>query len=185
MATVSASPSIYLSPVFKPHKNPKPLLPTSCSLRLSNRCITIPNSYPNLLISQKRLSSLNKIRLSAAEEEPPVVVQEEELESSSSSQGEPEATVAVPVSRSDMLTMFFKAEGSMSEAVIPSITSALEETDDVSNLRVQVLEGIAGVELKKKTTVQATGVASNLVEILQNSGFKLQTLSLSFDDDAN
>ncbi|XP_076938550.1 uncharacterized protein LOC143606782 isoform X2 [Bidens hawaiensis] len=167
MATVSASPSIYLSPVFKPHKNPKPLLPTSCSLRLSNRCITIPNSYPNLLISQKRLSSLNKIRLSAAEEEPPVVVQEEELESSSSSQGEPEATVAVPVSRSDMLTMFFK------------------ETDDVSNLRVQVLEGIAGVELKKKTTVQATGVASNLVEILQNSGFKLQTLSLSFDDDAN
>ncbi|XP_076908633.1 uncharacterized protein LOC143565584 [Bidens hawaiensis] len=188
MATVSASPSIYLSPLFKPHKNPKTLLPTSvssttvtCSIRLSHRCITIPNSYPNLLIPQKRLSNLNKIRLSVAEEEPVVV----EEESSSSSQEEPEATVAVPVSRSDMLTMFFKAEGSMSEAVIPSITSALEETDDISNLRVQVLEGIASVELKKKTTVQATGVASNLVEILQNSGFKLQTLSLSFDEDAN
>ncbi|KAI7741377.1 hypothetical protein M8C21_000837, partial [Ambrosia artemisiifolia] len=77
------------------------------------------------------------------------------------------------------------AEGNMSEAAIPSVTSALEETDDISDLRVQVLEGIGSVELKKKTTVQATGVASNLVEILQNSGFKLQTLSLSFDDDAN
>jgi hypothetical protein len=30
--------------------------------------------------------------------------------------------------------------------------------------------------------VQATGVASNLVEAIQGAGFKLQTLSLSFDD---
>ena len=73
----------------------------------------------------------------------------------------------------------------MSEAAIPSVTTALEETEGISNLRVQVLEGIASVELKKKTTVQATGVASNLVEIIQNSGFKLQALNLSFDEDAN
>lgn len=30
--------------------------------------------------------------------------------------------------------------------------------------------------------MQATGVASNLVEAIQGAGFKLQTLSLSFDD---
>ncbi|KAJ0597466.1 hypothetical protein HanHA89_Chr04g0154941 [Helianthus annuus] len=73
----------------------------------------------------------------------------------------------------------------MSEATIPSVASALEGTDDISDLKVQVLEGIASVELKRKTTVQAAGVASNLVEIIQNSGFKLQTLNLSFDVDAN
>lgn len=38
-------------------------------------------------------------------------------------------------------------------------------------------------QLTKQTTVQATGVASNLVEIIQGSGFKLQTLNLSFEDD--
>jgi hypothetical protein len=31
-------------------------------------------------------------------------------------------------------------------------------------------------------TVQATGVAANLVEAIHGAGFKLQTLSLSFDD---
>lgn len=38
-------------------------------------------------------------------------------------------------------------------------------------------------QLTKQTTVQATGVASNLVEIIQGSGFKLQTLNLSFEDE--
>lgn len=37
-------------------------------------------------------------------------------------------------------------------------------------------------QLEKLTTVQATGVASSLVESIQGSGFKLQTLSLSFED---
>ncbi|KAK4409910.1 hypothetical protein Sango_0064000 [Sesamum angolense] len=37
--------------------------------------------------------------------------------------------------------------------------------------------------LRKQTTIQATGVASNLVEAIQCSGFKLQTLNLSFLDD--
>ncbi|KAL8247143.1 hypothetical protein R6Q59_008359 [Mikania micrantha] len=193
MATLSASSSISCCTVIKPHKNPNTLLPTSVSsttvscslpirLRLANRCITIPNSNPNSSVFKKRLSNLKKIRSSVVEEETIVPELEEE---SSSDQGEVEATVTVPVSRSDMLIMFFKAEGTMSEAAIPSVTNALEETEDISNLRVQVLEGIASVELKKKTTLQATGVASNLVETLQNSGFKLQTLSLSFDDDGN
>jgi len=39
------------------------------------------------------------------------------------------------------------------------------------------------VQLKKQTTVQATGVASGLVETIQGSGFKLQTLNLSFEDE--
>ncbi|KAK1307641.1 hypothetical protein QJS10_CPA09g01898 [Acorus calamus] len=74
-------------------------------------------------------------------------------------------TVSVPVSPSDMLTMFFKG------------------TEGVSDLKVQVVEGIASVELAKQTTVQATGVASSLVEIIQGAGFKLQTLHLSFEDE--
>ncbi|KAK1410134.1 hypothetical protein QVD17_36667 [Tagetes erecta] len=184
MATVSASPSIYHRTIFKPHQNPNILFPTiSCSLpirlQLPHPSINIPNSYHNSSLFQKRLSNLNKIRSSVAAEE--TVIPEE----SSSDQEEVEPTVTVPVSRSDMLTMFFKAEGTMSESAIPSVASALQETEEISNLKVQVLEGIASVELKKKTTVQATGVASNLVEILQNSGFKLQTLNLSFDDDSS
>ncbi|MFS7991255.1 hypothetical protein Hanom_Chr12g01068621 [Helianthus anomalus] len=81
-----------------------------------------------------------------------------------------------------LIFMYMEAEGAMSEAAIPSVTNALEGTDDISDLKVQVLEGIASVE---KTTMQVAGVASNLVEIIQNSRFKLQTLNLSFDDYAN
>ena len=39
------------------------------------------------------------------------------------------------------------------------------------------------IQLKKQTTVQATGVASGLLETIQGSGFKLQTLNLSFEDE--
>lgn len=52
----------------------------------------------------------------------------------------------------------------------------------MSDLEVLIEEGIGSVVLTKETTVQATGVASNLVEAIQGAGFKLQTLSLSFDD---
>uniref|UniRef100_A0A7N0UMA3 HMA domain-containing protein n=1 Tax=Kalanchoe fedtschenkoi TaxID=63787 RepID=A0A7N0UMA3_KALFE len=90
--------------------------------------------------------------------------------------------VSVPVSPSDVLTMFFQAEGTMNETAIPTVTKALEETEGITNLRVQLLEGIASVELTKQTTVQATGVASSLIETIQGSGFKLQTLNLSFED---
>ncbi|KAL8210958.1 hypothetical protein R6Q57_005395 [Mikania cordata] len=184
MATVFSSPSCT---VFNSHKNPNPNLPASVHFttvpfssqitpQFAHRCISIPNSYRNASVFQKRLSNLKKTRFPVAEEGTVITEQE---------QGEVEATVAVPVSRSDVLTMFFHAEGTMSEAAIPSVTSAIEETEGIFSLRVQVLEGIASVELKKKTTVQATGVASNLVEIIQNSGFKLQALNLSFDEDAS
>ncbi|KAJ0229569.1 hypothetical protein HA466_0315850 [Hirschfeldia incana] len=92
-------------------------------------------------------------------------------------------TVSVPVSPSDMLTMFFQADGTLNEAAIPNVTKALQDMDGVSNLKVQVSEGVAVVELSKQTTVQATGVASSLVETIQGAGFKLQTLNLSFEDE--
>ncbi|CAL5370573.1 unnamed protein product [Camellia sinensis] len=60
-----------------------------------------------------------------------------------------------------------RAEGTMNEAAIRTVTNALEETEGVANLKVQVVEGIASVELTKEMTIQATGVASNLVEIIQ------------------
>ncbi|KAK9117050.1 hypothetical protein Sjap_015997 [Stephania japonica] len=96
---------------------------------------------------------------------------------------EGEQPVSVPVSPSDVLTMFFQADGAMDESAIPRVTNALEEIEGVSDVKVKVLEGIASVELAKQTTVQATGVASNLVEVIQGSGFKLQTLNLSFQDE--
>ncbi|KAG6489697.1 hypothetical protein ZIOFF_050973 [Zingiber officinale] len=91
-----------------------------------------------------------------------------------------EATLAVPVSPSDLLTMHFQAEGTMDESAIPSVSKALQGSEGTSDASVRVDEGIAIVELTKQTTVQATGVASNLVEIIQGVGFKLQSLNLSF-----
>ncbi|XP_074575900.1 uncharacterized protein LOC141832308 [Curcuma longa] len=93
------------------------------------------------------------------------------------------ATVAVPVSPSDLLTMYFQAEGTMDESAIPVVSKALQGSEGISDVSVRVNEGIATVELTKQTTVQATGVASNLVEIIQGAGFKLQSLNLSFEDE--
>ncbi|XP_039011096.1 uncharacterized protein LOC120140141 [Hibiscus syriacus] len=62
-----------------------------------------------------------------------------------------------------------KADGMLNEAEIPKVSKALEGAEGVSNLKVQVLEGIGTVELTKQTTVQATGVASNLVELIQGA----------------
>ncbi|MQL71326.1 hypothetical protein Taro_003635 [Colocasia esculenta] len=84
--------------------------------------------------------------------------------------------VSVPVSPSD-------AEGTMDDSAISNVTNGLEGLEGIGDLKVRVLEGIASVELTKQTTVQATGVASNLVEIIQGAGFKLQTLNLSFGDE--
>ncbi|KAG9446432.1 hypothetical protein H6P81_012560 [Aristolochia fimbriata] len=94
-----------------------------------------------------------------------------------------EQSVAIPVSPSDILTMFFQAEGTMEESAVPAVTQALEGIEGITDLKVQVIEGIASVEMTKQTTIQATGVASNLVEVIQGSGFKLQTLNLSFEDE--
>ncbi|CAD6249288.1 unnamed protein product [Miscanthus lutarioriparius] len=92
------------------------------------------------------------------------------------------AEAAAPVDTSDSLILYFKAEGTMEERAIPKITESLEGMEGVKDLEVLIEEGIASVVLTKETTVQATGVASNLVEAIQGAGFKLQTLSLSLDD---
>ncbi|XP_026402373.1 uncharacterized protein LOC113297964 [Papaver somniferum] len=123
-------------------------------------------------------SSTTRIR--AVEEETLVSETEPEAASTTVEEASP---VSVPVSPSDLLTMFFQAEGTMSEADVPKVITALEEVEGVSDLQVRIVESIASVELSKQTTVQATGVASNLVEIIQGSGFKLQTLNLSFKDE--
>ncbi|KAL0381712.1 UNVERIFIED_CONTAM: hypothetical protein Sangu_0235500 [Sesamum angustifolium] len=93
-------------------------------------------------------------------------------------------TVGVYKSISDLQSVLrSSAEGTMNDSAIPAVTNALEGIEGITDLKVRVLEGIASVELRKQTTVQATGVASNLVETIQGSGFKLQTLNLSFQDD--
>ncbi|KZV57708.1 metal ion binding protein [Dorcoceras hygrometricum] len=119
-----------------------------------------------------------RLRALAEEEETLVPQQESPSPAVTSDQ-----TVSVSVSPSDILTMFFQAEGAMADSAIPTVTKALEVIEGITDLKVQISEGIASVELTKQTTVQATGVASNLVEIIQGSGFKLQTLNLSFQDE--
>ncbi|KAL3378812.1 hypothetical protein AABB24_004638 [Solanum stoloniferum] len=98
---------------------------------------------------------------SANEEDGATAVAEEESAAPTTS----DQTVSVSVSPSDVLTMFF------------------QDIEGITGLKIQVVEGIASVELTKQTTIQATGVASSLVETIQGSGFKLQTLNLSFQDE--
>lgn len=83
----------------------------------------------------------------------------------------------------ESLSMYFKAEGSLNENAVSKVTKALEGTEGVSQVKVHVDEGAATVELVKQTNIQATGVASSLVEIIEQAGFKMQALSLGFDDD--
>ncbi|KAJ8567034.1 hypothetical protein K7X08_019242 [Anisodus acutangulus] len=130
-------------------------------------------SYPPSLVKAKVGLRSSRI-FSAIEEDASTAVAE---------QTTTDQTVSISVSPSDVLTMFFQAEGTMNEAAIPNVTNALEDVGGITGLKVQVVEGIASVELTKQTTIQATGVASSLVETIQGSGFKLQTLNLSFQDE--
>ncbi|KAL0350972.1 UNVERIFIED_CONTAM: hypothetical protein Sradi_4246400 [Sesamum radiatum] len=132
-------------------------------------------------ISSNKHSFLRPTKVRAVAEEEEALVPEEETAPPPASAA-PDQPVSVAVSLSDVLTMFFQ-EGTMTDSAIPAVAKALEEVEGITDLKVQVLEGIASVELTKQTTVQATGVASNLVEIIQGSGFKLQTLNLSFQDE--
>lgn len=148
--------------------------------RITTRFHGFPISFKHLAL--KRVNdfySHGLRRLRSLEEE--TQIPEEEAQQDVPEQSE-QQTVSVPVSPSDTLTMYFQAEGTMNETAIPKVTTALEGTEGVTDLKVRVLEGIASVELTKQTTVQATGVASSLVELVQSSGFKLQTLNLSFQD---
>ncbi|KAL5723596.1 hypothetical protein ACHQM5_006976 [Ranunculus cassubicifolius] len=174
MATVTAFPSLYPSSSVSRLN----LRPSSSSLSFS----CFQPRFPSL--TNNKLGRFSQRIRAVAEEEEETLIPETQAEEESPVTDQP---VSVPVSPSDILTMFFQAEGAMDESGVSKVTKALDEIEGISDLRVRVLEGIASVELKKQTTVQATGVASNLVEIIQGTGFKLQSLNLSFEDeeDAN
>ncbi|KAG6541929.1 hypothetical protein Mapa_016654 [Marchantia paleacea] len=84
---------------------------------------------------------------------------------------------------SDTLAMHFEAEGTIADSSIPKLTKTLEAIEGVSNVEVYISEGGATVRLTKQMNVQATGVASGLVEVITKGGFKLQALNLGFDED--
>ncbi|KAM0941946.1 putative heavy metal-associated domain, HMA, heavy metal-associated domain superfamily [Dioscorea sansibarensis] len=174
MATISALPPILRCRIRRPSSSsPHPFSSNPSSLS----CSSPSPSFPSACF---RVPSRRAMRVSRAVAEEETLVPGESEEESPNSEQQP---VSVPVSPSDMLTMFFKADGTMDESAIPAVSSALEAVEGVSDLKVQIAEGIASVELVKQTTVQATGVASNLVEIIQGSGFRLQQLNLSFEDE--
>ncbi|XP_039134965.1 uncharacterized protein LOC120272262 [Dioscorea cayenensis subsp. rotundata] len=174
MATISALPPTLRCRIRRPSSSSPHLFSgTPSSLSSSS-------PSPSFPCFRFRVPSRRAMRVSRA------VAEEETLvpgESEGESPNPEQQPVSVPVSPSDMLTMFFKAEGTMDESSIPAVSSAVEAVEGVSDLKVQIVEGIASVELVKQTTVQATGVASNLVEIIQGSGFRLQQLNLSFEDE--
>ncbi|XP_030954030.1 uncharacterized protein LOC115976711 isoform X2 [Quercus lobata] len=162
-ATFSVSASAYPVKPLRTTPNNSPFL------RLPFRNHVVSNSFQQRFtikeINTKKQKQLLRI-VRSVEEETQIIPEEQQLgeaevETLSSSPDQP--AVSVPVSPSDILTMFFQAEGVMNEATVPTVTKALE--------------------LTKQTTVQATGVASSLVETIQGSGFKLQTLNLSFEDE--
>ncbi|CAN6811152.1 unnamed protein product [Brassica oleracea] len=180
MASIAASPSFHSLSTFKsPNLSSTHLLPLSKNLTFRTR--PIGNSRVCSFSAFTKQSRLGLMKLSCLGEgggEDGVAIADEEQQ-----QQQQQETVSIPVSPSDMLTMFFQADGTLNEAAIPNVTKALQDIDGVSNLKVQVSEGVAVVELSKQTTVQATGVASSLVETIQGAGFKLQTLNLSFEDE--
>ncbi|KAG7555299.1 Heavy metal-associated domain superfamily [Arabidopsis suecica] len=173
MASIAASSTFHSFCTTKsPNLSSTHLLPLSKNLNFRTRAIG--NSRICSFAGFMKQNRLGLMKLSSVGEggEGVAVAEEQQQE-----------TVSVPVSPSDMLTMFFQADGTLNEAAIPNVTRALQDIDGVSNLKVQVSEGVAVVELSKQTTVQATGVASSLVETIQGAGFKLQTLNLSFEDE--
>ncbi|KAJ0041884.1 hypothetical protein Pint_19391 [Pistacia integerrima] len=188
MATVSAFSTLHSSYIVKP-RTYRPS--SSRSFAISMRTHQFQTKLT--LKSDGRKAGFEEMRrLRSGEEEGTLVTEQETEGVQEQEQGEGEDTVvaaeeqqpvAVPVSPSDKVTMHFQADGAMNETSIPNVTKALEGTEGITDLKVQVLESIATVELKKQTTVQATGAAASLIEIIQGSGFKLQTLNLSFEDE--
>ncbi|WCJ20912.1 Heavy metal transport/detoxification superfamily protein [Euphorbia peplus] len=178
MATLSPFSSGYLISTPNSHRVPSNSVPQNhihFQLHGLSKKSSLTNKNP---LSHHPFTT----RLKAVEDEDTLIPQQE-TEQEQPEQEQEQQTVSVPVSPSDTLTMYFQAEGMMNEASIPAVTTALQGTDSIADLKVRVVEGIASVELTKQTTVQATGVASSLVELIQGAGFKLQTLNLSFADE--
>ncbi|KAG7015253.1 hypothetical protein SDJN02_22887 [Cucurbita argyrosperma subsp. argyrosperma] len=174
MASISTFPIFHsISRPATANPTPFPIFRSSISLHTSSNFAVSAASFRHSAVYGHRQSrGLKKRRAVEGEASVP----EQEVE------GEETPAVTVSVSPSDMLTMFFQAEGTLNESAIPSVTEALEQTEGATALKVQVVEGIASVELTKQITIQSTGVASSLIETIQSAGFKLQTLNLSFED---
>ncbi|XP_057447504.1 uncharacterized protein LOC130739269 [Lotus japonicus] len=172
MATLFSSPSLHSIRLSSPPSS-TPSSPSLafCTFPLHPRCSPLKAWTVKNRLFRVAKAVEGEEEVSTTESEPP--------QQPSTSEQQP---VVVPISPSDTLTMLFQAEGILNETAVPALTKALEETDGVTNLRVHLFEGLASLELEKQTTVQATGVASSLVETIQGLGFKLQTLNLSFDD---
>ncbi|XP_022983877.1 uncharacterized protein LOC111482359 [Cucurbita maxima] len=179
MASISLFPALHS--VSRPAiANPSPIFRPSFALPSSSSFIVSAAAFRHSAgKGRSRPRGLKQVRV--VEEDASIPEQGGEGEAPSPSPSEQPA-VTVPVSSSDILTMFFQAEGTLNESAVPSVTEALEQTDGITGLKVQLVEGIASVELTKQTTIQSTGVASSLIEIIQGAGFKLQTLNLSFED---
>ncbi|KAE8691543.1 Polynucleotidyl transferase, ribonuclease H-like superfamily protein, putative isoform 1 [Hibiscus syriacus] len=169
MATLSAFSTSFRLISNTRFKSPENISSYSNSIHFQTKICSFPSN--NLSFSSKNTKTPHGTwKLKSSEEGETAVAEQQD-------------SVSVPVSPSDTLRMYFQADGMLNDAEIPKVTKALEGPEGVSNLKVQVLEGIGTVELTKQTTVQASGVASNLVELIQGAGFKLQTLNLSFDDE--
>ncbi|KGN59630.1 uncharacterized protein LOC101219347 [Cucumis sativus] len=176
MASISTFPALHF-----PFSKSSPIPSHSFSLPSPTNFTLSAASFRHSPLQGRSLPRVLK-QVRAVEEDASVPELGVESEASSPSPSDPPA-VTVPVSPSDVLTMFFQAEGTLNESAIPSVTGALEQTEGISGLKVQVVEGIASVALTKQTTIQSTGVASSLIETIQGAGFKLQTLNLSFEDE--
>eukprot|EP00271_Cylindrocystis_brebissonii_P016648 TRINITY_DN4071_c0_g1_i1.p1 TRINITY_DN4071_c0_g1~~TRINITY_DN4071_c0_g1_i1.p1 ORF type:complete len:211 (-),score=41.81 TRINITY_DN4071_c0_g1_i1:520-1152(-) len=81
------------------------------------------------------------------------------------------------------LIIYFKAEGFMTDVQIGNVTKVLEAQEDVSNVKVSVVDGAAVVECIKESTVGATGAAAQVLEAIQQVGFQVQMVYLGFDDE--
>ncbi|XP_002968622.2 uncharacterized protein LOC9631577 [Selaginella moellendorffii] len=83
----------------------------------------------------------------------------------------------------EKLVMMLKAEGSMPDVSIPIVQSSLEAMEDVSDVRITTFEGLTSISLTKKTIIQATNVASEIVDTMEKAGFRMHTLNLAIDDE--
>nr|WAU86930.1 birch protein [Betula platyphylla] len=151
MATITCSaPLIRIPPN---HRTAVPSLSLTFPFRnLHLRTHGVSNSFNHFTLEvneNKKKEQLLRIVARSAEEETLVIPEEQEAvldEEASPSSSSEQPPVSVPVSASDTLTMFFQAEGTMNETLIPTVTKALEEAEGITNLKVQVVEGIASVQ---------------------------------------
>ncbi|KAG6395979.1 hypothetical protein SASPL_142113 [Salvia splendens] len=146
MASISAfSLSTHTSPCSLSNYPSSALSP----LNSQSPCVKFRTQFKNYAISCnssvcKHPNSRRAIVRAVAEEEG-ILIPEEEA-SPRASEATADQTVSVAVSPSDVLTMLFQAEGTMSDAAVPAVTKALQGVEGVTDLKVQVLEGIASVE---------------------------------------